>query len=154
VNRKKAIADNISTEPNIVKRIMAGIIDYLIIFIFNYAYIIAFGERNVITGEFEVHNFMILPIIIFWIIMTVGIEQWFDATFGNQVVGLKPLSINGIDFKLSFEQSIKRHILDFIDFASFGFIGIVLINKTEKNQRLGDIWAETVVIKKTLANKG
>jgi uncharacterized RDD family membrane protein YckC len=160
MDRKKVIADNISTEANIWKRILAGFIDYLIIFVFTYAYIIAFGKRNVVTGEFEVHNLMILPIIVFWSIMTIGIEQWFDATFGNQIVGLKPLSINGIDYKLSLGQSTKRHLLDIIDLSFFGLIGIVLINKTEKNQRLGDIWAETVVIKdkneeqKTHANTG
>ena len=146
MNRKKAIAESITTEPNIGKRILAGLIDYSIIGIFYVAYIYAFGEPNN-SGGYTVHGLMVLPVLIFWGIFTIGLEQWFGATLGNQIVGLKPLSINGINRDLSFGQSTKRHLLDPLDMSMLGLIGIIVIQKTEKNQRIGDIWAETVVIK-------
>lgn len=146
MNRKKVIADAIPTEPNLTRRILAGFIDYSVIYIFTYAFIFAFGRPNN-TGEMEVYNLMILPIIIFWGLITVGVEQTFGATLGNQITGLKPLSINGIDRKLSFGQSLKRHLVDIIDLSPLGLVGIISINKTEKHQRIGDIWAETVVVR-------
>ncbi len=94
--------------------------------------------------------------------MTVGFEQWFGATLGNLFVGLKPVSIrkpadsstfSETDEKLTFEQSLKRHLLDPIDMFFFGLIGIITIKNTDKNQRLGDIWGNTIVVKTPELNK-
>jgi len=38
-------------------------------------------------------------------------------------------------------------LLDPIDMFFFGLIGIVTIKNTDKNQRLGDIWGNTIVVK-------
>ena len=145
MNNKKRYLENIITEPNHGKRILAGSIDYMFIGTFYFAYLFAFGESNN-QGGYAVYGLMTLPPLFFWGIFTIGFEQWFDATLGNQIVGLRPISINGINRELTFGQSLKRHLLDFIDMFFFGIIGIILIQKTEKNQRIGDIWAETIVI--------
>ena len=146
MNRKNKYLENIKTEPNIGKRILAGFIDYLFIGTFYYAYIYAFGEPNN-DGGYTIYGIMTLPPLIFWGIFTIGFEQWFGASLGNQIVGLRPLSINGINRELTFGQSLKRHLLDLVDMFFFGLIGIILIQKTERNQRIGDIWAETIVLK-------
>jgi hypothetical protein len=89
--------------------------------------------------------------------MTVGLEQLFGATLANLLVDLKPISIrkthdnsafNGTDEKLTFGQSLKRHLLNPIDMFFFGIIGIITIKNTGNNQRLGDIWGNTIVEKK------
>ena len=145
MNRKNTIAENILTKPEIGKRILAGLIDYLIIGIFFIAYLYAFGEPNN-EGGYTVHGIKSIVPLIFWGIITIGLEQWFEATLGNQIVGLRPVSINGINRELNFEQSFKRHLLDPIDMSLFGIIAIIAIQKTDKNQRIGDLWAETTVI--------
>ena len=94
----------------------------------------------------RINGFPALLPVFFWFIMTVGLEQWNGKTIGNLLVGLKPISINGNNEKLTMIQSIKRHVLDPIDMFFFG-IGAIIINKTGKNQRLGDIWAKTIVVK-------
>jgi len=145
------------TEPNIGNRILAGIVDYLIIYTFFFVYVYSFGEPNE-DGGYSVNGLPALIPILFWGIMTVGIEQFFGATLGNLLVGLKPISIrkssdnstfSGTDEKLTFGQSLKRHLLDPIDMFFFGLIGIVTIKNTDRNQRLGDIWGNTIVIKTT-----
>jgi len=147
----------IKTESNIGNRFTAGLIDYIFIYGFTFAYVFAFGEPND-EGSYSVSGLPALGPVIFWGIMTIGLEQWFGATLGNLFVGLKPVSINysynkqtGITLgeKLTFGQSFKRHFLDPIDMFFFGLIGYVTIKNTEKNQRLGDIWANTIVIKTT-----
>jgi len=103
------------------------------------------GEPDA-EGEVSVSGILGFVPILFWLLMTVGIEQLFGATLGNYAVNLKPVSINGNGHKPSFGQSLKRHLLDPIDMFFFGIVGIVSINKSEKSQRLGDLWGETVVI--------
>lgn len=146
MNRKSKFLENVITEPNIGKRILAGLIDYLFVGAFFYAFLYAFGEPNN-EGGYTIYGMMNFPPLIFWGIFIIGFEQWFGATLGNQIVGLRPYSINGINRELTIGQSLKRHLLDFVDMFFFGLIGIVLIQKTERNQRIGDIWAETIVLK-------
>ncbi|MGY0393318.1 RDD family protein [Bizionia sp. KMM 8389] len=155
------LTTELKTEPNIGNRIGAGIIDYLIICIFFIIYVYTFGEPND-EGGYSVNGLPALIPVLFWGIMTVGIEQWFGATLGNFLVGLKPVSIQkssenstfrGTNEKLTFGQSLKRHLLDPVDMFFFGLIGIVTIKNTDKNQRLGDIWGNTIVVKTPKFNK-
>ena len=138
--------EELKTKPNIGKRILAGFIDYLIIYIFFFIYVYAFGEPNA-DGEYTVNGLPALVPIVFWGIMTIGLEIGFGATLGNSLAGLKAIPKSGINRKLTFWESFKRHLLDPIDMFFFGLIGIVTIKNTDKNQRLGDIWGNTIVVR-------
>ena len=144
-----------TTKPNIGNRILAGTIDYAIIFAFFYLYLFAFGKPNN-EGEYSVEGPLGLVPIVFWGIMTIGLEQWLGATLGNSLVGLKPVSIhtatdnttfNEPHAKPSFTQFLKRHLLDPIDMCCFGLVGIISLKNTSKNQSLGDLWGNTVVVR-------
>ena len=74
-------------------------------------------------------------------------EQVFGRTIGNGVVGLKPLSIENRPGKPHVFQSLKRHLLDPVDMLFFGIIAIIVIKNTAKNQRIGDLWAKTIVVR-------
>ena len=128
-------------------RIVAGLVDYLIIFSFLFYFIYEFGEPNS-KGGYSLNGIVTLVPILFWFMMTVGMELLFKATLGNLLVGLKVVSLNEEYDELTFGQSFKRHLVDLIDMSFFGLVGILLIQKTEKNQRLGDLWANTTVVKK------
>ncbi|MGY5353631.1 RDD family protein [Wenyingzhuangia sp. IMCC45467] len=145
------------TEKNIGIRILAGIIDYSFILCFIFIFITTYGEVDN-EGNYSVSGVLALFPLLFWGIMTIGIEQLFGATIGNFVVGLKPISIENlfknetsenIYKKPTFNQSLKRHLLDPIDMLFIGIIGIITIKNTDKNQRLGDIWGNTIVIKES-----
>lgn len=136
---------DIRTQPHIGSRILAGFIDYLIIYGFFFIYVYAFGEPNN-AGGYSVNGLPALVPIAFWGFMTVGLEVGFGATLGNSLVGLKAIPISGVDRKLTFGESLKRHLLDPVDMFFFGLIGIITIKNTEKNQRIGDLWAKTIVI--------
>ena len=135
----------INPKKNIGKRIFAGIFDYLIIYTFFFIFVYSYGEPNE-DGGYTVNRALALIPILFWAIMTVGIEQLFGATLGNYAVDLKPISIIGNLEKPSFGQSLKRHLLDPIDMFFFGIVGIITIKNSSKNQRLGDQWANTIVV--------
>lgn len=130
---------------NIRRRICAAIIDYGIIYGFILAYLFSYGTVNS-EGKYTVEGLKALPIILFWFILTIGLEQAVSATIGNGIMGLKVVAEDGVN-KPTFFQSLKRHLLDFPDMLFFGLIAIVLIKSTPKKQRLGDIAAKTIVIR-------
>ncbi|SHJ26729.1 Uncharacterized membrane protein YckC, RDD family [Mesonia phycicola] len=133
------------TQPNIGKRILAGFIDYLLIYGFTFFMVFTLGEPND-DGGYSLNGAPALIPMIFWLIMTVGLESGFGGTIGNSIVGLKAIPMNGINQKLTFGQSFKRHLLDPIDMFFFGLVGIITIKNTDKNQRVGDLWAKTIVV--------
>jgi uncharacterized RDD family membrane protein YckC len=104
------------------------------------------GEPNS-EGTYELNGAPALIPILFWLIMTVGLESGLGGTIGNSLVGLKAIPISGNNRKLTFGESFKRHLLDPIDMFFFGLVGIITISNSEKNQRLGDLWAKTIVVK-------
>ncbi len=136
----------IKTEPNIGDRFVAGLVDYIIIYGLTFFLIFTFGEPND-EGGYSLNGLPALVPIIFWLIMTVGLEIGFGATIGNSLVKLKAIPKNGMNRKLTFGESFKRHLLDPIDMFFFGLIAIVTIKNTDKNQRLGDIWGNTIVVR-------
>jgi uncharacterized RDD family membrane protein YckC len=144
-------ASEIKTKPHLTNRIIAGIIDYGIICSFSFTLIFTLGTPDN-DGTYHLDGFPALIPIVFWGIMTIGLEQWFGATLGNSIAGLKPISINGFRNNLTFGQSFKRHLLDPVDMFFFGLVGYINIKNTEKNQRLGDLWAKTIVVDKNQTN--
>ena len=133
------------TKSNIGNRFVAGLVDYIIIYGFTFFIVFRLGEPNN-EGGYSLNGLPALIPIIFWLIMTVGLESGLGGTIGNSLVGLKAIPINGTNRKLNFGESFKRHLLDPVDMFFFGLIGIITIKNSEKNQRLGDIWAKTIVV--------
>jgi len=134
------------TEPNLGNRILAGLIDYTLIYFFTFTMVFVLGEPNE-EGVYSLSGGPSLIPILFWLIMTVGLEIGLGATLGNSIAGLKAIPISGQNRKLTFGQSLKRHLLDPVDMFFFGLPGIITIKNTDKNQRIGDLWAKTIVVK-------
>lgn len=136
----------IDTKPYIGRRIAAGTIDYAIIYAFASVISLVFVSfRQDIPYLLEETPIIILAIV--WLFITIGIEISVGATIGNLILGLKAIPMNGQYRKLTFIESLKRHIMDPVDMIFFGLVGVIVIKNTEKNQRIGDLWAKTIVIK-------
>ena len=43
-------------------------------------------------------------------------------------------------------QAFKRHLVDPIDFLIWGLSAAIAIKNSDKHQRLGDMWAKTIVV--------
>ncbi|MDT0555408.1 RDD family protein [Patiriisocius hiemis] len=128
-----------------MRRIIAGLIDYSIIYGFLLFFVFTYGQPNN-DGGYSISGFPSFAPICFWFLMTVGFESGLGGTIGNSLVGLKAIPLNGNNRKLTFIESLKRHLLDPVDMFFFGLVGIVTINNTKNNQRVGDIWAKTIVV--------
>jgi len=84
---------------------------------------------------------LVLATGIFWII-----PEWLiGATAGKLICGLRVVSLEGR--QISLVQSLKRNILRLLDFFPFYLTGFLTATLTPKHQRLGDLWAKTIVVR-------
>ena len=130
-------------KPNLKKRILSTIIDYGIYLIFFYFYVRTFGEQQ-FDGSYSANGLTALPVFIFWFVYFVIIEADMGCTLGHKALGLKVISLDGK--KIGFSHAFKRHILDTIDILFYGIPAIIAIKNSDKHQRLGDMFAKTIVI--------
>jgi len=124
-------------------RIFATLIDYGIYGIFYFGYIYAFNESTQ-AGNMTVTGLTALPIFLVWFLYFVVIES-ISGTPGHDICKLKVVKINGS--KISITDALKRRICDPIDIMMYGIPAIICISKTEKHQRIGDLLANTLVVK-------
>ena len=135
------------TSRAVNSRISASIIDYVFYAITILGFLFVFGHK-VGPNSIAVTGPLALFPLIFWIFYFVVFEFAVQATIGKLFLGLRVKSLN--EKRVNFVQIAKRRISDILDFMwCFGMLGIFLIRKTKNNQRFGDMWAKTIVIKLT-----
>src|SRR5262249_30993297 len=89
--------------------------------------------------------------MLFWFIYFVIAEALLNGTLGHHLFGLKVVSVLA-NPKPNFGQILLRRISDALEIAwCFGLIAFILVKNTQHNQRLGDLWAKTVVTGKNEA---
>ncbi len=134
----------IITQPNISKRAAATLVDLIIYLPIWFGYVFYFGEPNG-EGEYQVSGIKSLPLLVLWLLYFPGMEAFRGQTVGHMISGLKVVTISGDP--VSFIQAFKRRLLDMIDiFMTFGLVAYITVKNTERNQRVGDIWAKTIVV--------
>lgn len=134
---------SINFKPNLTKKYLATIIDCAYYFIPVFIYIEIFGIDYGDGGK-TVNGLLAFPLILYWFIYFIMVETNYGATLGHQAVGLKVIGVNGK--KIGYSQVLRRRLCDFIEIQFFGIPAVIIIKTTEKHQRLGDLWANTVVI--------
>lgn len=128
------------------KRVLATIIDYLVIFAFFIWYAMNFGELDE-DGAMIVRGTAVLIPMLVWFVWLVIPETYQGTTLGHAITGIKVVSIDG--GKLRLIQVVKRRVTDALDLTwCFGLLAFILVKNTKYHQRLGDIWARTIVIGK------
>lgn len=138
-------SEQIATKPNLKKRMLAGLIDYSLMFGVALVMFLYFGEKT--ENGYELHDFPALFNFLIWFGYMVGFEVKFGGTLGNQLFDLQVVSIkDSKTTSLTLGQSFVRHLFDIFDLWFFGLLGIVLIKNTKYNQRLGDLCANTIVV--------
>ncbi len=136
-------------------RSIAAIVDSAIVFLAWYYTIEILGRSpelhdltSVTTGGDKVLAgtpalLLLLATAAFWII-----PEWLaSATLGKLIFGLRVASVDGQ--QISFVQALQRNILRLIDFFPFYLTGFLTASLTPNHQRLGDLWAKTVVIRRS-----
>ena len=140
--------DNLQTftyKTNLKKRFFASLLDYIIVFTLTYFYIDFFGTLNENgDGGKTVRGLMTFPLFSFWFAYFIIVETYFGGTLFHLAFNLK---VQTLDRKpIEFKQAFKRHLVDPIDFFFWGLPAFIAIKNSDKHQRLGDMWAKTLVV--------
>ena len=142
------------TLADLGERIVAGLIDYIILFIVAailffiaaapfFAVPWAFGIWNLALGWFW--PFFGLSWII-WLIYFTYFEGTSGQTFGKRMTNIRVVKENGepCDMGSAFIRSLLR-IIDRLPFLYI--LGIIIIAVTPKRQRIGDLLVKTIVVR-------
>lgn len=132
-------------------RFLASLIDFMLIVLFGGIFLLIFSEA--FYDEFENNSGRAGILITFLIPLFIYLTYHFLSEFimngqsiGKKAVGIKVVKLNGKEATTS--DYLLRAIFHFIDSLSSLFVlGSLLILSTDKNQRLGDLAANTAVIK-------
>lgn len=135
---------------NITKRAVATLIDYCVYLPFWFFYTSQFGTLDA-DGGFTVSGWLVLPLLLSWFLYFPFIESLNGQTLGHRIVGLRVVRLNGKPITLT--QSFKRRILDGFELiGTAGLIAFITAKNSNKHQRVGDIWARTIVIQEQSVN--
>jgi uncharacterized RDD family membrane protein YckC len=144
--------DIITTQNVTIEYPLAGISDRVFAFIIDFIIILAIYFVVNIIGQFVIPNkyfqylfyFTFFPVFIFYSLASEYFRN--GQSWGKQFIGLKVVKINGSEARIS--DYVARWVFRIVDiYFSLGTVGMFLINSTVRAQRLGDIVANTTVIK-------
>jgi uncharacterized RDD family membrane protein YckC len=125
-------------------RVFAALIDYGLYFACLIGYIYAFGAPDP-EGGYQVTGLRAFPLILLWVLLFPTVEGWLGRTFGKELFGLRVVGASGAG--VTFRQAFKRRVIDPFDFGGFGVQALIAAGHTSMRQRLGDLWAETCVVR-------
>jgi len=133
------------------KRIGAALIDLIVVGIFGslVMFFVIGGAvlRGVTTGNFSgmIGAPMLIGFLIFLLYFTL-----FEAFMNGQTLGKMLLKIRVVTVKgdsIGFTRSLIRNILRYVDMLpALYLLGFIIVAISEKNQRLGDMAAGTLVV--------
>jgi uncharacterized RDD family membrane protein YckC len=135
-------------------RAVALIIDYIILGIVIWVIALPFGAAALFSMRgprypMAFSGAVVLAVsaigIIIWLLYFTYLEGTSGQTLGKRVISIKVTKETGES--LSFVDALIRTLCRIIDMLpTLYIIGIILILVTEKNQRIGDLAAHTIVV--------
>lgn len=134
----------IKRQPELAKRTVATFVDYGLFLVFFVWLVVTYGVPNDEGGYTLKNDPKGWWIFIVWFAYFPVMEAIRGQTLGKLIFGLRV--VTKVGNPISFSQAVKRRILDFIDFFFFGIVAFLVVKNTPDHQRLGDLWAKTVVI--------
>jgi len=130
-------------KKNLSSRYFANVFDYLIVLALDGLYIFIMGDLDEF-GSYKVTGLKALALPLVWFLYFPTCESLFGQTIGKRAFHLYIVDVKG--GSPTIVQTFLRRILDLFELMFFGIPAILVINHSEKNQRLGDMIAGTIVL--------
>lgn len=121
------------------KRVVAVIIDAIIVVVIIFAITTALGDVSNVFGS-SIGGAGLLSFAYF-----IYFEATYGQTLGKNVMDIVVVKADGGD--CDWRASIIRNVLRVIDGFAFYLVGFIVIILTDENQRLGDVVGDTIVVK-------
>lgn len=142
---------NVSIEYELASlqhRFLALLIDFFILGVsyFIFLLLLLSTDINSIDGVLSQVILFFLPLSLFFFYQLLSEVIANGQSFGKKIVGIKVVRLDGREPSLG--DYLLRAIFHLMDtFFSLGVVGAILISASSKHQRLGDIAANTSVIR-------
>ena len=129
------------------RRLVATLVDAIIIgILFGVISGLLSIQQGPMSDSFEVLGTSNIASVAVGIVYYAALEAATGATIGKRLLGLRVVMVDGTP--VDWTSSIIRNVLRIIDFLPvFYLLGAIFVWSTEKNQRMGDLGANTVVIR-------
>lgn len=128
-------------------RILAGIVDAVLMIIFGFVFALVFGESESDGSSFEI-SLNGLPLVVY-IALSLGyyfvMESTRGQTLGKMAAKIRVVSLDGAP--LTTGQVAVRTLLRFVDGFFFYLIAVIVIAVSKNQQRIGDMAAGTTVVR-------
>jgi uncharacterized RDD family membrane protein YckC len=127
-------------------RIVAGIIDVVVLIVFSFIFSAIFGDADAegSSASFQLSGLPFILLVLASIAYYLVPEAMYGQTLGKKIMGLKVVAESG---ELSWGKVAIRTVLRIIDGFFFYLVAVILIAVSKKHQRLGDMAAGTLVVK-------
>ncbi|MBN1896277.1 MAG: RDD family protein [Candidatus Aenigmarchaeota archaeon] len=147
----------VKNNADVINRIVAVVIDSVILAVVMFVLSLPLGAQAMMMSAFDVTNplaatqmaasSMLLSILS--LLIGLGYFVYFEGTTG-QTIGKKIVNIKVVreDGKpMTYMDALLRTILRVVDGIALYLIGLIVVLSSEKNQRIGDMAAKTIVVK-------
>jgi uncharacterized RDD family membrane protein YckC len=152
------VATTLANYADLSQRIIAAIVDSIIvgiavgilssIFVFSGLGMLGFSGM----GHMFASPWMWMSAPWIWLVgllIPIGYYTYLEGTsgqtIGKKMMKIKVIKVNGSPCDLA--SAFLRSILRVVDSLVIGLVGIIVISVTEKRQRVGDIVANTIVVR-------
>lgn len=123
---------------NVIQRVAAFAIDVFMVSMYALVVVAFFNHSNIVMIV------LIVPATTFYHLLSETL--WSGQSLGKKLLKIKIIKLDGR--KPALPDVMLRWVFRLLDIAlSSGALGIMFIISSEKNQRIGDLLAQTVVIK-------
>ncbi len=103
-------------------------------------------QPDAMSDSLELLGTSNIAAIVVFIVYYAALEATTGATIGKRLLGLRVVVADGAP--VDWTSSIIRNVLRIVDILPvFYLLGAIFVWSTEKNQRIGDLGANTVVIR-------
>lgn len=127
----------------VMKRIIAGIVDFILSFLF-FGFFVGLISGQTTKNGFELSGLPAFIAILLMVLYFVIMEGIWGATVGKFLLKIKVVKVDGSPCDI--QASLIRNVLRVVDGLFIYLVGIILIVKSDKKQRFGDMIAKTVVV--------
>ena len=132
------------TPASVGERIIARLIDMVIIILYLFATISFFNKvPSLVLYQVSYLLFIILPAVCYSLLFEVFNH---GQSIGKMIMNIRVVMADGSS--PTFGAYLLRWLLYLIDFTITGGLGLIFILMTKKSQRIGDLAAGTMVIKR------
>jgi uncharacterized RDD family membrane protein YckC len=128
----------------VADRIFSCLLDLIFLF----GMVISLNLLSLMLPQTQLFTWSIIAMMAIVVVFySLFFEYFFNGqSWGKRIIGLRVVKINGSEAQAS--DYISRWAFRFIDiWFSFGTVAMFLINSTQRGQRIGDIVANTTVVK-------